>query len=160
AGSLPAWREPPAVPGSFRRRAIEDVLYTTASMAAMWRFPHYATHRPYHQIIEYAGWLRRLALKGRAERRAAAAIDALAHAPDPLFLFPLQLDGDYQVRVHSPFRAMHLAIESVLPSFARHAPGASRLIVKLHPLDSGLVDWAAITRHLAAELGVAERLII
>jgi len=111
-----------------------------ASMAGMWRFPYYATHRPYHQLIEYAGWLRRLALKRQAERRAAEAIEGLPDGPDPLFLFPLQLDCDYQVRVHSPFRAMHLAIEHVLSSFAAHAPGAARLIVKLHPLDSGLVD--------------------
>jgi capsular polysaccharide export protein len=159
ARSLPPWQDPPAVPGSFRRRAVEDVLYTTASMAGVWRFPYYATHRPYHQMIEYAGWLRRLALRSKAERRAAAAIDGLPDG-DPLFFFPLQLDCDYQVRVHSPFRAMYLAIEHVLTSFARHAPAAAHLVVKLHPLDTGLVDWAAMTGHLAAELGIAERLTI
>ena len=160
ARSLPRWSDPPPVPGSFRRRAVEDVRYTMASMAGMWRFPHYATHRPYYQLIEYAGWLRRLALKRRAERRAALAIEALPAHPDPLFLFPLQLDCDYQVRVHSPFRAMHLAIEHVLASFAAHAPAAARLVVKLHPLDSGLVDWAAITGHLAVEFGIADRVTI
>lgn len=160
ARALPAWRDPPPVPGSFRRRALEDVVYTMASMAGMWRFPHYATHRPYHQLIEYAGWLRRLALKRRAEQRAAAAIANLAEGPDPLFLFPLQLDCDYQVRVHSPFRAMHLAIEHVLTSFAHHAPATGRLIVKLHPLDNGLVDWAAMTGYLAVELGIADRVVI
>jgi capsular polysaccharide export protein len=160
ARSLPAWHDPPPVPGSFRRRAVEDVLYTMASMAGVWRFPHYATHRPYHQLVEYAGWLRRLALKRRAERRAAAAIEGLAGCHAPLFLFPLQLDCDYQVRVHSTFRAMHLAIEHVLTSFARHAPGAARLSIKLHPLDSGLVDWAAIIGHLAVELEIADRVVI
>ena len=160
AGALPAWRDPPPVPGSFRRRAIEDVLYNTASMLGVWRFPHYATHRPYYQVIEYAGWLRRLVLTRRAERRAAQAIADLRGHSGPLFLFPLQLDCDYQVRVHSPFRAMHLAIEHILASFARHAPAAARLIVKLHPLDSGLVDWIAITGYLAVELGIADRLVI
>lgn len=160
ARSLPAWRDPPSVPGSFRRRAVEDVVYTMASMAGMWRFPHYATHRPYHQLVEYAGWLRRLALKHRAESRAAVAIENLPAGPDPLFLFPLQLDCDYQVRVHSPFRAMHLAIEHVLGSFARHARRRARLVVKLHPLDSGLVDWAAITGYLAVEFGIADRVVI
>jgi capsular polysaccharide export protein len=160
ARSLPVWRDPPAVPGSFRRRAVEDVIYTMASMAGVWRFPYYATHRPYHQLIEYAGWLRRLALKRQAERHAAAAIEALGERSGPLFFFPLQLDCDYQVRVHSPFRAMHLAIEHVLRSFAVHAPRTARLIVKLHPLDSGLVDWTAMTGHLAAELGIAARVAI
>jgi capsular polysaccharide export protein len=55
---------------------------------------------------------------------------------------------------------MHLAIEHVLTSFARHAPGAARLVVKLHPLDSGLLDWTAITGHLAVALGVGDRVII
>ena len=160
ASALPPWRDPPSVPGSFRRRAVEDVLYTTASMLGTWRFPHYATHRPYYQLIEYAGWLRRLALMRRAERRAAQEIAGLRRHSDPLFLFPLQLDCDYQVRVHSPFRAMHLAIEHVLTSFARHGPAAARLIVKLHPLDSGLVDWVAITGYLGVELGIADRLVI
>src|SRR5215469_9995907 len=159
ARSLPPWSDPPSVPGSFRRRAFEDVLYTMTSMAGMWRFPFFATHRPYYQLIEYAGWLRRLALKRRAERRAAAAIEALPTAGEPLFLFPLQLDCDYQVRLHSPFRAMHLAIEHVLTSFAAHAPATARLVVKLHPLDSGLVDWTAITGHLAVELGIADRIV-
>jgi len=53
-----------------------------------------------------------------------------------------------------------LAIEHVLTSFAGHAPPAARLVVKLHPLDSGLMDWAAQTRHLAVELGIAERIVI
>jgi capsular polysaccharide export protein len=72
----------------------------------------------------------------------------------------LQLDCDSQVRVHSPFGAMHLAIRHVLTSFARHAPATARLVVKLHPLDSGLVDWTAITGYLAVELGIADRLVI
>ncbi len=149
---------PPAVPGSFRRRAFEDVLYNLSSMAGMWRFPHYTTHRPYHQIIEYAGWLRRLALMRRAQRRAQAAIEALTG--DPIFFFPLQLDCDYQTRIHSPLRATHLAIEYVLNSFARRAPPAARLVVKLHPLDSGLVDWAGMIGHIAAEYMVAERVTV
>jgi capsular polysaccharide export protein len=149
---------PPAVPGSFRRRAFEDVVYNLSSMAAMWRFPHYATHRPYHQMIEYAGWLRRLALMRRAKRRAEAAIEALTG--DPIFFFPLQLDCDYQTRVHSPLRATHLAIEYVLSSFARHAPPTARLVIKLHPLDSGLVDWTAMIGHIAAEFLVAQRITV
>ena len=158
ARGLPEPITPPAVPGSFRRRAFEDLLYNFSSMAGMWRFPYYATHRPYHQMIEYAGWLRRLALMRRAKRRAEAAIETLTD--DPIFFFPLQLDCDYQMRVHSPFRAMHLAIEHVLSSFARHAPSTAQLVVKLHPLDSGLVDWAGMVGHNAVEYMIAERVTV
>jgi capsular polysaccharide export protein len=160
ARRLPPWHDPPAAAGSFRRRATEDVLYWLASLAGAGRFPHYATHRPYFQFVEYAGWLRRLALRRRSERRAAAALADLARCRDPIFLFPLQLDCDYQMRVHSPFRSVGAAIEAVLASFAEHAPAAARLVVKLHPLDSGIYDWAAMTRHNAVALGVSERLTI
>jgi capsular polysaccharide export protein len=158
ARSLPEWERPPKVPGSFRRRAFEDVLYNFASMAGVWRFPHYKTHRPYHQLIEYAGWLRRLALMRRFERHAAAAIEGLTG--DPVYFFPLQLDCDYQMRVHSPFRATSLAIDFVIGSFARHAPPSSRLVVKLHPMDSGLVDWVGMVGHVAVEYLVAERVTV
>jgi capsular polysaccharide export protein len=158
ARGLPEWEWPPRVPGSFRRRAYEDVLYNLSSMAGVWRFPHYTTHRPYHPMIEYAGWVRRLTLMRRFERRASEAIEALTG--DPIYFFPLQLDCDYQMRVHSPFRATHLAIEYVLTSFARHAPSTSRLVVKLHPMDSGLVDWAGMVGHIAVEQMMAERVTV
>jgi capsular polysaccharide export protein len=157
---LPPWRDPPEFGGSFRRRAIEDISYNMASKMRARRFPHYATHRPYHQLIEYAGWMRRLALKRGAERKAAATIQDLQKDPDPLFLFPLQLDCDYQMRVHSRFGGMQLAIEHVLNSFAHNAADHARLVVKLHPLDSGVIDWQAITCHVAAELGLADRVVV
>jgi capsular polysaccharide export protein len=160
ARGLPSWHEPPPVPGSFRRRATEDVLYWLASCAGARRFPHYMTHRPYFQSVEYVGWLRRLALRRRGERLAAAALADLACGHDPIFLFPLQLDCDYQMRVHSPLRSVEAAIDMVLTSFTRHAPATARLIVKLHPLDSGIYDWAAMTRHIAVALGMSQRLTI
>jgi capsular polysaccharide export protein len=156
---LPPRRDTTGLAGSFRRRAVEDITYNVASRMGARRFRHYATHRPYHQVIEYAGWVRRLALKRGSEREAARAINDLLRTPDPLFFFPLQLDCDYQIRVHSPFRTTQLAIEHILESFARSAPQSARLVVKLHPLDSGLIDWRAITGHVAADLGISDRLI-
>jgi capsular polysaccharide export protein len=157
---LPPWREPPPVPGSFRRRATEDVRYWLASLAARHRFPHYATHRPYFQLVEYAAWLRRLLVQRPGERQAAAAIAELGGAGDPIYFFPLQLDDDYQIREHSPFRSLRAAIEPVLASFARSAPRAARIVVKLHPLDSGIYDWAGMVRHVAVAFGISGRLTI
>ncbi len=158
ARPLPPWSRPPKVPGSFRRRAYEDVLYNFSLMAGVWRFPQYRPHRSHHLLIEYAGWVRRLALMRRSERRAAAAIERLDG--DPLYFFPLQLDTDYQMRVHSPFRVTEAAIEHVLASFARRAPPTARLVVKLHPLDAGLVDWAGTVGHVAVEHMVSERVTV
>src|SRR5262249_5113254 len=57
-------------------------------------------------------------------------------------------------------QSVRAAIEMVLTSFAGHAAPASRLVVKLHPLDSGIYDWAAMTRHAAVGVGVSDRLTI
>ena len=156
---LPPWRESTAPPESFQRRAVEDVKYTAARLVAAGLYPHYRTHRTRHPLVEYAGWLGRLAGKRRAEKHAAETIAALAHSSDPLFLFPLQLDGDYQIR-NSALGGIRPAIEQIVESFARSAPPGARLLVKLHPLDDGLIDWTRIVRQTAALHGVAERVVI
>lgn len=160
ANRLPPWRDPPVLTDSFARRAVEDVAYTAARLALAWRYPHYRTHRLRHPLVEYAGWVRRLAVRHRAERRAAATIAALAECGDPVFLLPLQLDGDSQIRVHAPAWSMRPTLERAIGSFARYAPATARLLVKLHPLDDGLVDCARIARRIAASRGVADRLAI
>lgn len=158
AERLPAWQDAPALPETFRRRAVEDVAYSLARLGTAPLFPHYRTHRLRHPLIEYAGWLRRLALMRRAERHAEQAIAQLDANRDPVFLFPLQLDGDAQIRVHAPAWATRPAIERVVASFAAHAPPHARLLIKLHPLDDGLVDWTRTIRAVAAGYGVPARL--
>ena len=159
AARLPPWQDSPAPPESFARRAAEDVMYTATRLAAAGWYPHYRTHRTRHPLVEYAGWIGRLAGRRRAEQQAAETIAALPGMDGPIFVFPLQLDGDYQIR-NSPLGGMHAAIEQVVASFTSHAPPALRLLVKLHPLDDGLVDWARVVRQAAAQCGVAERVIV
>ncbi|HXP06795.1 MAG TPA: capsular biosynthesis protein [Stellaceae bacterium] len=160
AALLPLWRGSAAPPESFRRRASEDVMYTVARLAAAPWYPHYRTHRTRHPLIEYAGWIGRLAGRRRAERRAGETIAALSHIDRPVFVFPLQLDGDYQIRRNSRLGGMLPAIEHVFASFARHAPRNARLLVKLHPLDDGLINWTRVARQVAAQSGVTERVVV
>jgi capsular polysaccharide export protein len=160
AALLPPWRESTAPPESFARRATEDVIYTTARLAAAPWFPHYRTHRTRHPLMEYAGWIGRLARRRRAEHQAAATIASLPGIAGPIFAFPLQLDGDYQIRLNSPLGGMRPAIEHVVASFAQHAPPSARLLAKLHPLDDGLVDWARVVRRGAMQCGVADRVLV
>ena len=145
------------VPSSFRRRAWEDVVYNVAAIAAVPLFPGYRTHRPWPILVEYLGWTLRLLRKNVAERRAAAMWGDLLAEKRPYFVFPLQLDCDYQIRVHSPFSGMQPAIDTVLSSFARTAPSDALLVVKGHPLDNGLTDWGLRTMRTAEALGIADR---
>jgi capsular polysaccharide export protein len=81
------------------------------------------------------------------------------HAKRPYFVFPLQLDCDYQIRSHSPFHGMQPAIEQVLASFAAHAEQDAMLLVKEHPLDNGLINWRKRVATVAAAHGIADRVL-
>jgi capsular polysaccharide export protein len=147
--------EDQAVPPSMARRFTDVLAYNLVNTALWWLYPRYRTHRPWHPAVEALGWTRRLLRRFRARLRPSAGIGH--HRPQ--YLFPLQLDCDTQIRVHSGFGRMHGAIELVLASFAAHAPRDALLIVKEHPFDNGLTDWRKLVADLAARLGVAHRVI-
>ncbi|WP_240320744.1 capsule biosynthesis protein [Sphingomonas crusticola] len=159
ARALPPVPDFPPVPSSFNRRAKEDLAYNIASLVMAPLFPGYRTHRPWHILTEYTGWALRLLRRPAERRRSAATLDRLRADGRPYFVFPLQLDCDYQIRVHSNFVGVQDAIETVLGSFAKNAPANSLLVVKGHPLDNGLVDWEKRTLAVAAKLGLSDRLL-
>jgi capsular polysaccharide export protein len=70
---------------------------------------------------------------------------------------PLQLNGDAQIVHHSPFRDMGEVIDLVLRSFAWHAPGGAEILIKNHPLDTGLFPYRRHIARLAMELDLRER---
>ena len=157
ARRLPPIPSFPNVPSSFSRRAREDLVYNLAALALTPLFPGYRTHRPWHILHEYTGWALRLLRQRAEERRSKCALAKLEASGRPYFVFPLQLDCDYQIRVHSNFAGMQPAIERVLGSFAAHAPADTLLVVKGHPLDNGLTDWGRRTIDVAAKLGIGDR---
>lgn len=154
---------PPAAPetlsgGSFLRRASDDVRYNLHNLLLGFRFPHWRTHRSWNPFHEYAGWLWRGAL--RPARRAAALrrLEVVQAWPGPVFVLPLQLEGDYQLRLHSPFQTLQEALATIVDSFARHAPADALLVLKGHPLDNGLTNWGRFAWHRARVLSIADRL--
>lgn len=114
---------------------------------------HYRTHGPVHPLVEYAGWVGKAARKPLTTRRIREELDRLAAHAGPMFLMPLQLPGDYQIRVHAPGGDLHRLVAAVVRSFVRHAPPDALLVCKVHPLDNGLSGWR---RHLFTVAG-AER---
>ncbi len=156
--TAPQLGEIPHVVAEFRRRALEDLLYNFSSMLLWPLYPHYRTHRPHHPLIEYGGWLLKMARGPRARRRSAKQVAKLAADAD-FFLLPLQLNCDWQIRQHSNFGSMTPVIEMVLRSFREHAPAHSLLVIKEHPLDERLINWRRLVARLAAENGLADRVI-
>lgn len=142
----------------FRVRAAHDIAYHSAGFWNPIAFPHYRTHSPVSAATEYAGYARRLPmLRYHAPRDDALIADLLRNAT-PFFVLPLQLGSDAQIREHSMFNNMAEVMEFVLTSFARHAPTQTRLVIKNHPLDTGLEHHARTIRSLVARFDLAGRI--
>lgn len=149
--------DPVKVSSPFYWRAVYDVFYNVAGLANPLAFPRYRTHAGVTAPVEYAGYLRRFALlrliRGRERQRA----QEIAAAAIPYFLLPLQLNSDAQIRDHSRFEHMGEVIEYVLESFSRHAPPESRIVIKNHPLDMGLMNYGRIIRECERRFDIAGR---
>jgi capsular polysaccharide export protein len=157
AATLPPVADHQRVPSSFRRRATEGIIYNAADLLTRWYFPGWHNHRPWHPLVEAAGWARKLARRRERASSGAALLNRLRASGAAYFLFPLQLDSDAQIRLHSPFAGVADAMKLVIGSFAAHAPQDARLVVKEHPLDNGVRDWAGLAADLAGLHGVADR---
>jgi capsular polysaccharide export protein len=157
--ALPPWEDGAPVRSSFLRRAAMDVLYNLAGTALVWRYPYYRTHRLWPFYVEYASWLRRIARSPLTRLQRTAALQRIATGGTPYFVFPLQLEGDSQIRHRSPHGRMAPVIEQVIASFAAHAPADALLVVKEHPLDNAVKNWRSIVRRIAMRAGVRERVI-
>jgi capsular polysaccharide export protein len=103
------------------------------------------------------GWTRRLMRRKVTAARAHEVLDQLFSSNADYVLFPLQLDSDAQIRLHSSFAGIADALRLVIASFANHAPENVRLVVKEHPLDNGVRDWREETAAFAQLYGVCDR---
>lgn len=157
AAQLPPVPEHRKVPSSFRSRAMQGLWYNATDVLTRWRYPGWKTHRPWHPMVEGMGWARKLMRRDECREQGEALLARLRDQNSDYFLFPLQLDSDAQIRLHSPFAGMIEAIKLVLQSFAQNAPAGARLVVKEHPLDNGVRDWRLETADLAHRFGVAEK---
>jgi capsular polysaccharide export protein len=153
---LPPEPNLPRIGATFRRRARDSYWHYHHVLDGRLRYPHYRSHRSGSILMEGFGWLWRFA---RTSRRTALAEAALRRLDGkPMFILPLQLSGDYQIRAHSPFPDMQSAASYVIQSFAAHAPADNHLLLKAHPLDSSFFSWGRFVRSHARRLGLDGRL--
>jgi capsular polysaccharide export protein len=155
--ALPDYGEGRAVRVPLPVRAVQDMAYRVANTLNPVTFPNYRTHRPKPAVLEYAGWTRRFVQLPVRERTERKLIHRVLRGQRPLFVLPLQLNGDAQIVHHSPFRHMGDVIDLVLASFARSAPPAAEILIKNHPLDTGLFPYRRHIARLAMDLDLRER---
>ena len=153
---LPPETSLPPITASFRRRAHDSYWYYHRVVTGRLRFPHYRSHRSGSILLEGFGWLWKFARESRERKSADRVLRALAGKP--LFVLPLQLSGDFQIRAHSPFPDMQSAASYAIESFAAHAPPDMHLLLKAHPLDNSFFNWRGFVRSHARRLGLEGRL--
>lgn len=143
----------------FRIRAAHDVAYHLAGLLNPVLFPGYRTHAALTACAEYLGYMQRFSMLKFIRAREHARVQSLVEAGKPFFVLPLQLNGDAQIRDHSRFEHMGEVIEYVLASFAKHASAESRIAIKNHPLDTGLMDYGRIVQDCARRFGLVGRTV-
>jgi capsular polysaccharide export protein len=152
---------------SFLTYALYDLIYHVPNVLLGWLVhPHYRTHGPVHPVREYAGWIwKALRIKSRRREADRAINGALApiqtadsERPPRVFLFPLQLPGDYQIIRHAPGGDLFAIVDKVIASFAHHARSDDRLLFKVHPIDNGLSRWPERISAASDRYAVSERI--
>lgn len=159
AATLPPVPEHRQVPSSFRRRALEGLLYNVADVTTRWYYSNWDNHRPWPPLVEGKGWARKILQRKKRDFETGRILSRIENGTaSPFFLFPLQLDSDAQILLHSPFSGMAEALRTVIASFAKHSSPKTRLLVKEHPLDNWVRDWRRITFEIGHEFGVGHRI--
>jgi capsular polysaccharide export protein len=156
AERLPPEPQLPQITASFRRRARDAYWYYHHVTFDRLRFPHYRSHRSGPIWLEAAGWLWKFATRRSRQKAAEEVLRKLDGVP--LFVMPLQLSGDYQIRSHSPFPDMQSAANYVIESFAAHALPGTHLLLKAHPLDCSFFNWRRFVHRHARRLQLEGRL--
>ena len=111
-------------------------------------FRHFQTHRPQSASREVWGWFLRVLSRPARRKRSTQALRAAYRSHAPYFLFPLQLDATLRSAAIRP-TVDEGGIACVLTSFARSAPTDTHILIRNHPLDNGLIDYAGFIAAFA-----------
>lgn len=143
---------------SFLRNAAQDVSYHLTNSALSWmRYPHYRPHALDGPVREYSGWIRKGILKSKRRIAAKSALSRIGKHCGPIFLVPLQLDTDFQLRLRGTGQSQDKDLAAIMASFRDHAPDNALLVVKEHPLDNSLRQWKKISERLASANNISQR---
>lgn len=157
--AVPKYENGEPFKSSFLIRACHDVMYHLGNLQNPLRYPGYRTHAQVTAPVEYCAYLRRALSLPRAQRIDAQLIENLARRHQRFWLLPLQLNSDTQIRDHSPFRNMTEVIEKTVASFAKRAKRRDLLLIKNHPLDTGLCNYRRHVSNIARQFDVEDRII-
>lgn len=148
------------VDNDIRDKVWKAILHHTGNFFLWPFFRHYRTHRPTNIFFELIGILPRYLTRKKRAKLSEEKLHNFFKSESPYFFFPLQLVSDSQIQLYSPYVRVQEAIADVLASFARSAMPGTRLLIKNHPLDNGLIRYGDFIEGFARELGIEERVTL
>lgn len=137
-----------------------EISYNLISYFLHLAYPRYVADRYYNPIAEYLTGIPKQLRASRTQREASDIVASLVREKRTIYLMPLQLQCDYQLRHNARYAHQGDAIREVIASFAEHAPADASLVLKCHPLDNGGENWPRHIREGAAKVGLAEDRLI
>ena len=141
----------------FQVEATNEVVFHLTNVFLFYLYPLYRSDRYYPPLIEYLSSFLR-SVRGRRRRgRFDQVLGAAAAGEWPYDLVALQLQSDYQMRRNSPYTHQREMLAAIFASFAARAPKDRHIIVKVHPMDVGLIDWVREVETVAGRFGIPER---
>lgn len=139
--------------------AIGDLIYSFGNLLLSPLYPRYkrSDERP-HPIIYFPAEGIRLLTQSRRNEKAMRCFKQLDGARTPYFVFPMQLEHDFQIVAYSQFNRLDDVLDDVIGSFARNTDDAV-LIIKSHPWDTGLKNWRKRIEHIATRHSASSRVV-
>ena len=136
-----------------------DLLHNFANIFGIFLYPHYQRSDRRPATLLYTGASALRLLGNRLQRDInQQKVTRLANNGIRYFLFPLQLDFDFQIVAYSPFSGMAEAIRLVMRSFAESAEPEDHLILKEHPWDPAIRNLEHFAYREAEALGIRHRI--
>jgi capsular polysaccharide export protein len=144
---------------TFKHRIGYAIRYYLFMQLYYWRFTHYQHHRCRTCLSEGLAWLKGFHTKHINKKRDKNLKKRLiGEHSEHLFVVPLQVTDDFQIRIHSSFENIHQFIHHTLVSFANHANENDVLVFKHHPMDRGYTNYRQFIRHECERLNIDKRI--
>jgi len=144
---------------SFWGEAFWEVAYHMGNYVFHWAFHNFESDKYYNPFIDYLSIIPRLLRSGKSSAYADQAIDQLIETDTVFWLFPMQMQNDYQLRIHSPFDHQSEAMEQIIKNFSQYAGEDDKLVIKIHPMDNGMEPWQKLLAELSNQYDVDGRVV-
>lgn len=142
---------------TIKEKVFSAILHHVGNFLFFPYFYKFRTHRQYNIAFELIGILPRYFGRHKRKISSKKILDKVFSLNKDYFLYPLQLNGDSQIQLYSPYIRQLDTISYVLSTFAKNAKEDELLLIKNHPLDNGLINYKVFINSCAKSFNIQDR---